>query len=263
MAKVATPLAFIFGAGLGAGVTYFVLKKKFEQKTIEENARVANEFNEVRKIFEEEKERLEAEINDRELKIFKYERDGYITQNDNFGVDEEPKEEVKETAKPKRKVSKAVEDLENKPSPEEVLSAGKVDYTQYSKKNTEKKADPDIQTGKKAAAGKTPFIIDKKQFLATDEFEKSYVLYFPNDNLLLGEDGDIIKNGTNLIGKSNINFLTNNPDAGTIYIRNENVMVDYAVNVETCAYEDYCEERDDVNDEDLKMEWDDPDEEEG
>lgn len=243
-----TIVAFILGAAVGSGITFLVTAKHFNKKSNEEIESIQNDFLGAKEYMEEEIKELRQLL------------DGSQKENENLKLRmntlASSSKEVEDDTLTRKLTcveSNALKNLENKPEPEDLIS-GKVDYTQFSTKAEDKKVkiDPDIKTGTDAPKNKKdtepPYLISSSTFYTHDDvYEKVELRYFVNDNLFLGEDGDLVSVAARVVGKNNINALVNESN-GEIYVRNENTMCDYHVQMDDTPYEDYKELIDDLPD---------------
>lgn len=239
-----TIVAFILGAAVGSGITFLATAKHFNKKSNEEIESIQNDFLGAKEYMEEEIKELRQLLDDSQKKNENLQLRMNTIAYSSKEVEDEPVKNLE---------SNALKNLENKPEPEDLIS-GKVDYTQFSTKAEDKnvKIDPDIKTGTDAPKNKKdtepPYLISSSTFYTPDDvYEKVELRYFVNDNLFLGEDGDLVSVAARVVGKNNINALVNESN-GEIYVRNENTMCDYHVQMDDTPYEDYKELIDDLPD---------------
>lgn len=216
-----TPIAFVVGTLLGAAGTWVVSAKYFNKKCEDDIQAIKAEFEQLHENDQESIKRLEKTVSDLVS--------GNTVEEDDTTVYEPVKASKKAKKQPKTNIPETDEP---------------VDYTAFSKSNKgiPAKADPNIKTGKESdkKAKKEPYVIDYRDYLANDGYDKKLLRYFNNDDLFLDEEGDIESAGFKIVGKRNINMLVNETE-GEIYIRNEELRADYNVLLEMGAYADYIE----------------------
>ena len=232
MSTLKSILIFTLGAGVGTTVTYFVLRKKF-------NEEFEAAAEEVKKDYEKHIGSLNGQIDILNATI--NEKDTTIKSLVDASSEAAKLEEKKRIA------------LEEKPEPEDILKEkvtknAAVDYTKFSSKNDKvEEENKDIKTeevlekAKTPAKGKckAPYVIKGKEYISGD-LDKVILRYFSNDDIFLTEEGEIATGIKTKIGKNNINFLVNESD-GEIFVRNESVGVDYDIVLDETPYEDYIE----------------------
>jgi len=194
-------LIFLAGAGVGAGVTAFVLKSKYDSKL----------------------EKKASELSDIYRK--KLEDAGLA----NFTVDEKP--DINEAAK--ANLNKPYSDISRAYS--KTFENGPV------ANNVESDRDDrvDEKLGQKVANAVMDYIytISPDEFASTHADYEKATLQFYTDEILADEQGEPVNpNGT--IGDDFVNHF-DEFERDVVYIRNDKLLTDYEVIREAMSYEDY------------------------
>lgn len=77
----------------------------------------------------------------------------------------------------------------------------------------------------------SPYVITKLMFEDDDTYQKTHLTYFEADHTLIDEDGDIIEDVANTIGKAVDNFGKLSGDPEVVYVRNERIELDFEVHL--------------------------------
>ncbi len=193
-------LIFLCGVGLGAGSTYFILKKKYDEQM--------NEESENLKAYYEDKYRVEDNEEPEETDISEVE----------FKIEDATMETV------------AVMPGEPEPNYDEIVN--KLNYNQYSTK-VPSPIDGEVQPSKK------PYVIDMDDYNTDQSYIKKIVSFFEEDEVCMDNDTkEIIENVAKDIGIDNIELI-NTEGNEEIYVRNERLGIDYNIVAEPGSYEDY------------------------
>ena len=198
---VKTLLGFLFGAGIGSGVTYYILKKKFQK---DYDIKFTEEFE-------------------------KFKHDYKLERYEDFL--EKKEEEAKEN-------QKKLEDeiAKHGPDPREtentVVDTHKVDYTKIQKEEEdEDMKDFDVNfIDKPENVADKPYIVSEEEHYSGPkwyDFEE-YKYIIPSEDVL-DDDDNIIDDVSKILGWDNLEKLAQKSDGDYIYIRNEYYECDYLV----------------------------------
>lgn len=193
--------AFIFTLGgcVGAGAGFYAAKKILEK-------RMDTELEEVRGYYEEEKEKVAADLKELE----------------ELRNAQKPAEEPEKTEKPKKTIKKAKEEAE------EIIT--RMDYAEISKKKT---------TSKKKAADPDIFVITAEDFKELNGYDKVTLTYFPDEDRFL-DDGNLdYDSGFEEIGGT---ATIDQFEDGYLYVRNRFTETDYEVIRELRSFKRYLAE---------------------
>lgn len=143
---------------------------------------------------------------------------------------EEPttSEEKEETDIPKKEkpVKRKKPEVEVEPDYDEIIE--KLNYNQYS-----------TVVGK----AKKPYIISLSEYNEDRSYDKKIMSYFTEDDVLMdSETEEVISDINKVIGYENIEEFGINTDDCEIYIRNEELGIDYQIIAEHGSYEDFLDD---------------------
>ena len=189
----------IFGAGVIAGA--FVAARAVKEKYQQE---AEEEIAEMREYYrEKEQKRREAE---------EYE-----------AIVEETETEYKEDFKPIEELEEAKEIIKDK---------GYINYTHYN--------DTDIKENKREEQvdENEIYIIDPEEYGGENgEYDTATLTYF-KDGVLADEVDEIV--AYNIIGgEENLQPFKDHPDCNAVYVRDDNIMVDYEILRDPYQYDEY------------------------
>ena len=189
----------IFGAGVVAGA--FVAARAVKEKYQQE---AEEEIAEMREYYrEKEQKRREAE---------EYE-----------AIVEETETEYKEDFKPIEELAEAEEIIKDK---------GYINYTHYN--------DTDIKENKREEQvdENEIYIIDPEEYGGENgEYDTASLTYF-KDGVLTDEVDEIV--AYNIIGgEENLQPFKDHPDCNAVYVRDDNIMVDYEILRDPYQYDEY------------------------
>ena len=190
----------IFGAGVIAGA--FVAARAVKEKYQQE---AEEEIAEMREYYRElKKESTKVETAEDDTK-------------------EEPKEEPKDDFKPIEELEEAKEIIKDK---------GYINYTHYN--------DTDIKENKREEQvdENEIYIIDPEEYGGENgEYDTATLTYF-KDGVLADEVDEIVP--YNIIGgEENLQPFKDYPDCNAVYVRDDNIMVDYVILRDPYQYDEY------------------------
>lgn len=195
-------IIFVVGAAAGAASTYFILKERFEQQ--------ANQEVEEAKAYYKELYSTGAVIN---------------TENA-----EELPEPIEE------KVVK-VDPMKRKEEKEEPDYNDIIDKLNYNKYSTDV---PDSEGARRPA--KKPYQISMDDYNVDTTQVKKIISCFEEDGICMDNDTkEILENVAKDIGMDNIELIGMNGE-DEIYVRNEQLGIDYNIVSEPGSYEDFIDE---------------------
>lgn len=166
------------------------------------------------KLMQEESEEIKAYYEEKYAKNNKEDKEN----------DDTPVYNKEETHSEEAKESKNKPDIPVEPDYDEIIN--KLNYNQYSTKTSKKPAE-------------RPYLIDSEQYINDMGYVKKIVSYFEDDEVCMFDDThEIVENVSKDLGNENIKDLTIG-DEEEIYIRNEQLGIDYNVVIEHSSYEDF------------------------
>ena len=195
----------IFGAGViaGAFVAARAVKEKYQQEAEEEIA-------EMREYYRELTKNAKTPDEDKMLE-----------------EDEKRKEEKEENTK---NDFKPIEELEE--AKEIIKDKGYINYTHYN--------DTDIKENKREEQvdENEIYIIDPEEYGGENgEYDTATLTYF-KDGVLADEVDEIV--AYNIIGgEENLQPFKDHPDCNAVYVRDDNIMVDYEILRDPYQYDEY------------------------
>lgn len=116
--------------------------------------------------------------------------------------------------------------------------SGLVDKLKYNRVSTK----PKTKIRKEVNNPNEPKIISYDEYSEDTKYEKVVVSYFEEDGVLMLEDESLFEDGINVLGPINLEhfgMMEDDPEPDTIYIRNEDLGVDYEVVREEGSYENF------------------------
>ena len=196
-------LYFTGGLIIGAGVSFMVCRKYFQNEI---NSLNDYYIHRCKPIDETAKEEKEDEAN-------------YATASN--------VSEIKKPVKAKKASAKKKE---------------AIDYAAFGKKEEEEsmtKEQGELTT--KAPKGKKIYMITSDDFIERNNFKKEYLTYFEEDDVFLNENNEVVDNGKKLVGASNLKKI-DECETNVMYVRNETEGTDYEIIFEDGHYEDFQDE---------------------
>ena len=197
----------IFGAGViaGAFVAARAVKEKYQQEAEEEIAEMREYYRELKK----ESTKVET-------------------------AEDDTKEEPKDDFKPIEELEEAKEIIKDK---------GYINYTKYDESNkaTEWTPHPDVdnKNNKEEQVDENEiYIIDPEEYGGENgEYDTASLTYF-KDGVLADEVDEIVP--YNIIGgEENLQPFKDYPDCNAVYVRDDNIMVDYEILRDPYQYDEY------------------------
>lgn len=194
----------IFGAGaaIGAASTYFILKDQFNKQRNEEQARDKEYYKEL---YSNKEETPSEEVVEVDAK-------GKIDVSEEGDITFTPNKEEKE-----------------EPDYDDIIN--KLNYNKYSTKTPDMDGDP--------RPAKKPYQISMDDYNEDVSQIKKIISYFEDDGVCMDNDTkEVLDNVAKDIGIDNLELI-NTEGNDEIYIRNEQLGIDYNVVSEPGSYEDY------------------------
>lgn len=193
-------IIFSVGAAIGAASTYFILKDRFNKQRNEEQARDKEYYKELYSNKEETpSEKVKEKPEDVEVKI----ENAVMAE-----VEVKPGEE---------------------PDYNDIIN--KLNYNQFSTKTPDMSGDP--------RPAKKPYQISMDDYNDDVSQIKKIISYFEDDGVCMDNDTkEVLDNVAKDIGIDNLELI-NTEGNDEVYIRNEQLGIDYNVVSEPGSYEDY------------------------
>ena len=194
-------IIFSVGAAIGAASTYFILKDRFNKQRNEEQARDKEYYKELYSNKEETpSEKVKEKPEDVEVKI----ENAVMAE-----VEVKPGEE--------------------EPDYNDIIN--KLNYNQFSTKTPDMSGDP--------RPAKKPYQISMDDYNDDVSQIKKIISYFEDDGVCMDNDTkEVLDNVAKDIGIDNLELI-NTEGNDEVYIRNEQLGIDYNVVSEPGSYEDY------------------------
>jgi hypothetical protein len=193
-------IIFSVGAAIGAASTYFILKDRFDKQRNEEQARDKEYYKELYSNKEEtQSEKVKEKPEDVEINI-----ENAVMAEIDVKSGEEPD----------------YNDIINK-----------LNYNQFSTKTPDMSGDP--------RPAKKPYQISMDDYNEDVSQIKKIISYFEDDGVCMDNDTkEVLDNVAKDIGIDNLELI-NTEGNDEVYIRNEQLGIDYNVVSEPGSYEDY------------------------
>lgn len=195
-------IIFSVGAAIGAASTYFILKDQFNKQRNEEQAQDKEYYKEL---YSNKEETPSEEAVEEDVK-------GKIDVSDEGDITFTPNKEEKE-----------------EPDYNDIIN--KLNYNQYSTKTPDMSGDP--------RPAKKPYQISMDDYNEDVSQIKKIISYFEDDEVCMDNDTkEVLDNVAKDIGIDNLELI-NTEGNDEIYIRNEQLGIDYNIVSEPGSYEDY------------------------
>lgn len=227
--SIKVALGFVVGLAAGSGVTYYILKKNYDQLMNEEVKETKRYYDELYRL----------ELEDLKNKITLLESNAVATKS------AEKKEEPKVEKKPAKAKTKDVAVRQD----EKYKDVVKVDYNTISSKEPENKVtSKSTKTkGKKTEPEKAkgPEIITFEEYTADRKHEKVMVTYLDREDMVLDENNEPIECAEDMLGEEFKDFDFSE-DGRCVYVRNDSIGKDFEVVIDVYnTYDQFLiEERD-------------------
>lgn len=213
-------IIFLAGAAAGTGVTYYFLRKYY-------NDQMESTIQEIQQDYRERAEQVE--------------RDAHTTHHHCSNNETEERSDEHEGVE--ENYIRPGKNAKVKPRTQESY----IDYSGLSKEgiiseDSEESEDAsrDISVKTVPPKGRKRFCISPDEFIELDGREKVTLTYFEEDQVFMTDTEETYLNGLKDIGKSNLDQIANYPD-GTLYVRNLDNGTDYEIIFEDGSYADYIE----------------------
>ena len=195
-------IAFVLGAGSGAGTVYYILKTKYEKQMAEETENLKNYYENYYNVKIEE-------LNNRILLL---ETGGKATPE---------KESKAQAKKPAKKAVTVQKDIPLPPRDEE--NPQKVDYNAIS-------AEPKKVVKHKKSTTKGPQIITLEEFTSDKKHEKVLYTYLDQEDMILDENGEPVVDAYDETGEEfkDVDY-GKDADNRYVYVRNDSVGKDFEI----------------------------------
>lgn len=95
----------------------------------------------------------------------------------------------------------------------------------------------DNEGGDKPMSRREPYIISPAEFGEDDDYETITLIYY-NDGILADRDGNVIEDIESCIGYESLKHFGELSDDDSVYVRNDDSMIEYEVLLDESNYED-------------------------
>lgn len=207
-------IIFLAGAAAGTGVTYYCLRKYY-------NDQMESTIQEIKLDYDE---RLKSQTNasQHETEEQSDESEGYV-KPENYSKTSRKNHKTEDNQFDYNALSKdGLADENQDEEPEEMISHITV------------KTEP--------PKGRKRYCISPDEFIELDGREKITLTYFEGDQVFMDENEQVDLNGLKNVGKSNLDHVGDYED-GTLYVRNDDNGTDYEIIFDDRSYADFIEGR--------------------